>query len=68
MSYDNYLYLIDLNHNTAACLKGHQSFITNSLVSSNNLLVTAGCDHRVGLKNINKIQHWKSINPFSLKP
>ena len=46
---------------------GHKSFIANSFITKRGHLLTAGCDHRVAIKSLNKIAKWIPIQPYKLK-
>lgn len=56
MPYDTALYIINLSKNVVTSLKGHKSYVTQAIINESGYIVTGGCDHRIGLKNLKNLQ------------
>lgn len=56
MPYENFVLMINLNRNDMCCFTGNKCYVVSAVLTRKGNLVTAGGDHRVGIKNINKVK------------
>ena len=65
MLYDNYVVIFDLKANKYCKLIGHRSFVSNiGFDSSQQMIVTAGTDHRISLCRLAVIKenYWEKAH------
>jgi hypothetical protein len=56
MPYDTALYIINLTKNTVTSVIGHRSYVTQAILNDSGYIITGGCDHRIGIKNLQKLK------------
>lgn len=56
MPYDTKLFIINLTDNLILSIIGHKSYITQSMITESAWIITGGCDHRVGLRNLRTLK------------
>ena len=56
MPYDTKLFLINLTENQIVSIIGHKSYITQAMITDSGWIITGGCDHRVGLRNLKSLK------------
>lgn len=62
MPYGNAIFLINLTRSQAVSLTGHRSYVTQATLNESRYIITGGCDHRIGLKNILNIKEWTNLS------